>query len=867
MWFFTGTHQDLSHSVEVQGGRLRAESKWLKGQSFVIQGDILLKYIQSEDILVRPVAKGRLLKSRGDSISLLNAYQNIQYGLSAKQLKTIGVDKVHDAGYFGSGITIGVFDTGFDSTHPAIKTIFESGRVVASHDFNSGDHIYSEIGNPPPPMGSEPVYINSFSSIKQSDTLYRTVYSVIGRDSLLHQNFFNWRLYQVDLRVINGQIFLQQPIHLQGLTGRPIQPDLERQNDTTSYLVYQAASGVSYDIFFTKVGPDGILQPPLNLSNDLSPSLDPVVLAYDSLVSVLWFDQDSGIYMSNSYNYGETFESRTLIAPFPHPAHEPGKLEGDIGWVFENGLYIALTYEYEDTVNVVVVPLTLGSTLHEVVGPGHDPDVSLYTGIDNFTAYISYWNDTTLYLAEYDGADLTVNDLYSAPYIKNPTLAVVSPEDVRITASLGNLIVEFSRSGDILDTVGSYGGDYPEYVDTVLFWRQRGDRSVSPDGMVPGFQGGPNYHGTRVLSVLAGFDQTNGMVGPALGSKFILCKTEINKVQDQTFEFQIEEDFWVEALEFAADRGAKIISSSLGYRDWYVDEDMNGVTPITSRAASMAVNKNVLVVTAIGNITDQSYFPDPIAGDTSLVAPADAFEIVAVGGYETDSTTGSLVPVSLYGPTADGRIKPEVIAPFSAYCATLETNQGDTLPFYYAICHGTSFSTPLVAGALATVWEAHPSWDAKKLRRVILKTAKPITDIPGYSNVPDSNNITGWGLLNAYAALNYEPPEVASGFSDILLDPYPNPVNLSKGELLHIPFNLAHSTYVQIKIFSIEGTLVYSANLGIKPPGRYRTAGGFFPDFVWNGKTNSGKLAAPGLYLIVLNTGFNTSIKKFAVIR
>lgn len=854
----------------MQGARLRAESRWLRGQSFAIQGDRLLEYVQSTEVIVQPVAKGKLLQNQGDSVSLLNAYQNIQYGLSAKQLKTIGVDKVHDEGYFGSGITIGVFDTGFDSTHPAIRSIFESGRIVATHDFNSGDHIYSEIGNPPPPMGTEPVYINSFSSVKQSDTLYRAVYSVIGRDSLLHQNFLNWRLYQVDIRVVNGQVFLQQPIFLQGLTGKPIQPSLERQNDTLSYLVYQATSATSYDVFFTKIGPHGLLQNPVNLSNDPSPSLDPIVLSYDSLVNVLWFDQDSGIYMRRSYDYGGTFGPETLVVSFPHPASQPGRLSGDIGVVFESGLQIVISYEYEDTIYVVLIPLTFGPITQEVVGPGHDPDVSLQTDVDFLTAYISFWDDTTLYLAEYGGMSglvVTVQDIFSAPYIKHPSVAVISPDSIRISASLGNLIVEFSKAGEIIDTVSSYGGDFPMYVDTVLFWRQRGDRSVFPDGMVPGIQGGPNYHGTRVLSVLAGFDQTNGMVGPALGSKFILCKTEINKIQNQTFEFQIEEDFWVEALEFAVDRGAKIISSSLGYRDWYVDGDMDGVTPITSRAASMAADRNALVVTAIGNITDQSYFPDPIVGDTSLVAPADAFEIVAVGGYETDSTTGSLVPVSLYGPTADGRIKPEVIAPFSAYCATLQTNQGDTLPFYYAICHGTSFSTPLVAGALAAIWEAHPSWDAMKLRRVVLKTAKRITDIPGYSNVPDSNNVTGWGLLDAYAALYYEPPEVASGFSDILLDPYPNPVNLSNREVLHIPFNLSHNTYVQIKIFSIEGTLVYSANLGIKPPGRYSTAGGFFPDFVWDGRANSGKLVAPGLYLVVLTTGFNTSIKKFAVVR
>ena len=84
--------------------------------------------------------------------------------------------------------------------------------------------------------------------------------------------------------------------------------------------------------------------------------------------------------------------------------------------------------------------------------------------------------------------------------------------------------------------------------------------------------------------------------GPAYRAKVILAVTE-----DVRSETQVEEDNWVAGLEFADRMGATVVSSSLGYTDWYSAADYDGVTAVTSRAAGQAARKGILVVNSAGN--------------------------------------------------------------------------------------------------------------------------------------------------------------------------------------------------------------------------------------------------------------------------
>ncbi|MEX0602071.1 MAG: S8 family serine peptidase, partial [Bacteroidota bacterium] len=167
---------------------------------------------------------------------------------------------------------------------------------------------------------------------------------------------------------------------------------------------------------------------------------------------------------------------------------------------------------------------------------------------------------------------------------------------------------------------------------------------------------GQGMHGSLTLSALAGF--TDGsLIGAAFGSSLILAKTEMDSI-----EVRAEEDLYVEALEWMELLGADIVSTSLGYIDWYTYDSLDGVTATTSRAARVAAQKGVLLVTAMGN--EGWYQKDStgksIPGATgTLIAPADADSIIAVGAA---FSFGEIASFSSTGPTFDGRIKPEVVA-------------------------------------------------------------------------------------------------------------------------------------------------------------------------------------------------------------
>ncbi|MGH2567385.1 MAG: S8 family serine peptidase, partial [Bacteroidota bacterium] len=260
-------------------------------------------------------------------------------------------------------------------------------------------------------------------------------------------------------------------------------------------------------------------------------------------------------------------------------------------------------------------------------------------------------------------------------------------------------------------------------------------------------------HGSYTLSALAGFDSGN-LIGPAYGASLLLAKTEVDSV-----EVRVEEDLYVEGLEWLESLGADIVSSSLGYIDWYTYRDLDGKTAVTTKAALVAARKGVLLVTAAGNEGNFRTFNPDSTG--TLIAPADADSIVTVGAV---SSNGVLAGFSSTGPTFDGRIKPEVVAQgVSVYAAN------GASPSNYISVSGTSLSTPLTAGAAALVLSAHPELTPMQVREALLQTALRIND--GTSRTTTyPNNFYGYGMVNALDAVLYhgiafssKPQVVVSG--------------------------------------------------------------------------------------------------------
>jgi subtilisin family serine protease len=161
---------------------------------------------------------------------------------------------------------------------------------------------------------------------------------------------------------------------------------------------------------------------------------------------------------------------------------------------------------------------------------------------------------------------------------------------------------------------------------------------------------------------------------------------------------------WIQALEWADENGASLVNSSLSFTNQlYERKDLNGRTCKISIAANTAMDKGILVVNAAGNERQNSW---EIIG-----APADAERILTVGSV--NPKTGFVSDFSSVGPTADGRLKPDVCAP-----GELIYPKEDE----YIRIQGTSFATPLVCGFAACVRQLHPEWDTEKLWHEIRKS-------------------------------------------------------------------------------------------------------------------------------------------------
>lgn len=209
-----------------------------------------------------------------------------------------------------------------------------------------------------------------------------------------------------------------------------------------------------------------------------------------------------------------------------------------------------------------------------------------------------------------------------------------------------------------------------------------------------------NAHGLATFSNIAGSYDDGQKMGLATGAEFLLARTEVG------LEPRKEEVYWQMAVEWADKLGAQIISSSLGYtHSRYMQYDMDGQKSLVTRAANMAARKGILVVTAAGNDGDNYW--------KVLGAPADADSALTVGGISPEQNTH--INFGSYGPTADGRIKPNV----SNYAKAVVASKDNS----YKITYGTSFSTPLTSGFAACVLQHNPGLKVMDLFELIEKSA------------------------------------------------------------------------------------------------------------------------------------------------
>lgn len=236
---------------------------------------------------------------------------------------------------------------------------------------------------------------------------------------------------------------------------------------------------------------------------------------------------------------------------------------------------------------------------------------------------------------------------------------------------------------------------------------------------------GEMEHGTMVLSTMAA-NAPDFYVGVAPEAQYLLIRCE-----DERTESLAEEDYWASAAEYADSCGVDVINSSLGYHGFddssmdhhYYEQDGN--TALISRTASMCADKGIVCVNSAGN--------DGMGSWKKINFPADAKDILTVGSINEHGMNAAF---SAVGPTADGRIKPDVMAFGSPTCVI--TGRGSIIND-----NGTSFSSPLVAGMVACLWQALPGKTAKQ----IIKLVKLAGD-----NQQHPDNVFGYGVPDFWKA-------------------------------------------------------------------------------------------------------------------
>lgn len=285
-------------------------------------------------------------------------------------------------------------------------------------------------------------------------------------------------------------------------------------------------------------------------------------------------------------------------------------------------------------------------------------------------------------------------------------------------------------------------------------------------------------HGTAVLSTMAALSPTV-FVGTAPHASYWLLTSE-----DVRSETPAEMDNWVIAAEFADSVGVDVINTSLGYStfddstDNYTYSNMDGNTTVVTQAADWAAQKGILVVASAGNEGAGSW--------KFITAPADGDSVLTVGAVDRD---GQAVSFSSFGPSFDGRVKPDVSA---LGLSAIVSSSGGSL----ASSSGTSFSSPIVAGLAACLWQVFPNANNMAIMRNIQSVGHLY---------PGSDNQLGYGIPNFYdAQRGLGAHEKEAPLSALSL--FPNPVQ----DYLHLalPANDENRNFIKVQIQSTSGMVL-----------------------------------------------------------
>lgn len=293
------------------------------------------------------------------------------------------------------------------------------------------------------------------------------------------------------------------------------------------------------------------------------------------------------------------------------------------------------------------------------------------------------------------------------------------------------------------------------------------------------FDGHP--HGAMVLSTMGG-NYPGELIGTAPKASYLLLRSE-----DASSEYIIEEYNWVSAAEFADSAGADIINSSLGYTEFHdpaqnhTYADLDGDTAPATIGADMAASKGILVVNSLGNEGYTAWY--------YLSVPSDGDSVIGVGAVDNE---GNYASFSSHGPSYDGRVKPNVSAQ-GAGCLTAEPYGGA-----FTTASGTSFSSPILAGMAACLWQANREQTNMDVLQAIEQSA---------SLYADPDDFLGHGIPDFIVAKNILTIIDTYGRLPEPLNIYPNPFSDS----MTISMDIVAPSKVSIQVLDMQGRSLYAA--------------------------------------------------------
>lgn len=248
-------------------------------------------------------------------------------------------------------------------------------------------------------------------------------------------------------------------------------------------------------------------------------------------------------------------------------------------------------------------------------------------------------------------------------------------------------------------------------------------------GAISGISGGGpsnscDNHGTAVAGCITGIiNNSIGTVGVAPNCKVISAKVG-TAVTPCNGSWQGQTSWTVNAINWAIGNGVRVTNNS---------NDYGTVSTAMSNAYAAAKNAGVVNFASSGN-----------SGNTSIGFPASAAAVNAVGA---SNRNGQKASFSSYGT------KLSFVAAGQSVYTTDRTGTNGYGSGDYTTVDGTSFSSPYAAGVAALIISVNPSLTATQIETIMQTTCKDM-------NTAGFDNLTGWGMLNAEAAVIAALPDI-----------------------------------------------------------------------------------------------------------